>query len=162
METDDSLYHATPQTKGKVAHESIDKKTYSTQKNDLMSLPVYSEALGVMGKIDIYHQDKRTLIERKYQLKQIYRGQLYQLWAQYYCMVEMGYDIDHLAFYEISTNKTIPIELPTENDYLELLGFVEQFKNYNPNDTITVNLNKCIHCIYCNLCDKTQQLNVYT
>ena len=56
METDDSLYHATPQTKGRVAHESIDKKTYSTKKNDLMSLPVYSAMLGVMGKIDLYHQ----------------------------------------------------------------------------------------------------------
>ena len=162
MESDDSLYHASPQTKGKVAHESIDKKTYSTRKNDLVSFSVYSETLGVVGKIDLFHVDRKMLIERKYQLKQIFRGQLYQLWAQYYCLTEMGYLIDHLAFYEISTNKTIPIEITQEKEFNELVNFIERFKNYNPEDKIITNSNKCIHCIYCNLCDKTQQTNVYT
>ena len=27
METDETMYHATPQTQGRVAHESVDKKT---------------------------------------------------------------------------------------------------------------------------------------
>ena len=27
METDETIYHATPQTQGRVAHESVDKKT---------------------------------------------------------------------------------------------------------------------------------------
>ena len=162
METDETLYHATPQARGKVAHETVDKKTYSTRKVDLVSLPVFSESLGVMGKIDLLHINKKTLVERKYQLKQIFRGQLYQLWAQYFCLLEMGYEVEHIAFYEISTNKTIPVNLPTQAEYIELQVFIERFKNYNPDTEIATNQNKCIHCIYCNLCDKTQLDNVYT
>lgn len=47
METDETMYHATPQTQGRVAHESVDKKTASNRANDILSLPVYSEEYGV-------------------------------------------------------------------------------------------------------------------
>lgn len=94
METDEGLYHATPQTKGKLAHEPVDTKTSSNRKDEILALPVMSEQLGVMGKTDVYRKKEKKLIERKYQLKQIYQGQIYQLWAQYFCMVEMGYEIE--------------------------------------------------------------------
>lgn len=162
METDEDLYHATPQTKGRAAHESIDTKTYSTRKDDIISLPVYCDELGVMGKIDIYKQAEKKLIERKYQLKKIYKGQLYQVWAHYFALIEMGYEVEHIAFYETSTNKTIPIDLPNENDKNELKEMISYFKKFNPADKITVNPNKCTHCIYCNLCDKTEAENVYS
>ncbi len=162
MESDEGLYHATPQTKGRVAHETIDNKTYSSRKSNIMSLPVYSEKLEIMGKIDLYNQDKKMLIERKYQLKQIYRGQIYQLWAQYYCMIDMGYEVEKLAFYEISKNKMIPVEVPSEQDFMELSHFLEEFRNYKPSTSIEINPNKCAHCVYCNLCDKTNIDNVYT
>lgn len=45
MEEDETLYKATPQIRGTIAHEGIDKKTGSTKKADIMSLPVYSESL---------------------------------------------------------------------------------------------------------------------
>lgn len=162
MGADEGLYHATPQTRGKAAHETVDNKTYSTRKCDIMSLPVYSESLGIEGKIDLYKFDKKMLIERKYQLKQIYRGQIYQLWAQYFCMTEMGYEVLSLSFYEISTNKMIPVDLPEEMGRVELISFLEMFKDYNPELPVHVNGNKCAHCIYCNLCDKTDNDNVYT
>jgi CRISPR-associated protein Cas4 len=163
METDESLYKATPQVKGSIAHEGIDKKTGSTRKSDLYSMPVYSDQLGIRGKIDIYKSDKKQLIERKNNIKKIFRGQIYQLWAQYFCMTEMGYQVELLNFYEISTNKMIPIKIPSEENKKELEIFIQQFKNYNPSeDVITVNTNKCLHCIYCNLCDKTTYDNVYT
>lgn len=162
MEADEGLYHATPQTKGRVAHETIDNKTYSTRKNDVMSLSVCSDSLGVIGKIDLYKKDKKLLIERKYQLKQIFKGQIYQLWTQYLCMIEMGYDVQELAFYEISTNKMIPVNLPDELELVELKSFIAKFRNYTPDMPVTVNLNKCVHCVYCNLCDKTTTANVYT
>ena len=162
METDEGLYHATPQTKGRVAHEAIDHKSYSTKKSDIMSLNVCSETLKITGKIDLYKQDKKLLIERKYQLKQIFRGQIYQLWAQYFCLIEMGYDVQTLAFYEISTNKMIPVELPHEEGLAELKLFISKFRNFTPDTSVTINPNKCIHCIYCNLCDKTSTENVYT
>lgn len=162
MEADESMYHATPQKQGRASHESVDRKSASTKKADILSLPIISERLCIIGKIDMYRADTKTLIERKYQLKQIFRGQLYQLWAEYFCMIEMGYEVEHLAFYEISTNKTIRVELPNEDNYNELSMFLLKYRNYDPETSVTtINSNKCIHCIYCNLCDKTDTENVY-
>lgn len=42
METADDIYKATPQAKGTIAHQGVDKKKSSTRKSDIMSLPVYS------------------------------------------------------------------------------------------------------------------------
>lgn len=142
-------------------HESVDNKTSSNRKEDILALSVMSEQLGVMGKIDVYKQKEKKLIERKYQLKQIYQGQIYQLWAQYFCMLEMGYEINNISFYEISTNKTIPVNLPTNKDRKELITFIKNFRKYNPSEPISININKCSHCIYSNLCDKNEQENVY-
>lgn len=163
MESDEDIYKAKPQSKGTDAHKSIDKKSGSTRQADIFALPVFSDSLGISGKIDVYKKDRKLLIERKYMLKNIYRGQIYQLWGQYFCMTEMGYEIEHLAFYEISTNKMIRIDLPGEAGREELERHIANFKAYNPSESsFRVNPNKCVHCIYCNLCDKTTQDNVYT
>ena len=163
METDETMYHATPQTKGKLAHEGIDQKKASNRADDILALSVYSEKYGIMGKIDLYKRKEKKLIERKNQLKKIFRGQLYQLWGQMVCMQEMGYEIESLAFYEMSTNKMIPVEMPEERDLQELRDFIKRFREYNPDCTpFTINPNKCRHCIYSNLCDKTTEENVYT
>ena len=162
MDTDESMYHATPQTKGKIAHEAIDQKRSSNRADVLLALPIYSERFHLMEKIDVYRKKERKLIERKYNLKQIYRGQIYQLWAQMYCLREMGYDVDAIAFYEISTNKMIPIELPTQAEEEEFEAFIRQYLTYDPSQSISIHPNKCAHCIYCNLCDKTNEENVYT
>lgn len=162
MESDEGLYHAIPQVRGQVAHETTDRKTYTTHKADIMSLPVYSEALRIMGKIDLYKQDRKLLVERKFQLKNIYRGQYYQLWAQYLCMQEMGYGVEELAFYETSTNKMIPVALPNEGEKAELVTFIHRLRNFRPEEFLPANANKCTHCIYCNLCDKADTDNVYT
>lgn len=111
MDTDEGQYKAMPQTQGKVAHQATDKKTASNRADDLLSLPVYSEEYGLMGKIDVYKRKEKKLIERKYQLKQIFQGQIYQLWAQMLCLREMGEEVESLAFYETSTNKMIPVPL---------------------------------------------------
>lgn len=161
MDTDEGLYHATPQTKGRIVHEPIDTKKASNRADDLQSLAVMSEEYRLMGKIDIYKGKERKLIERKYQLRNIYQGQIYQLWAQYLCMKEMGYDIESLAFYEISTNKMIPIDLPSDYQIVEFKGFLDTYRNYDPSQPLHVNENKCKHCIYCNLCDKMDGENVY-
>lgn len=162
MEADESIYHASPQVRGKAAHKAIDAKTYSTRKEDVMSMSVCSERLRLVGKIDLYRRDKKMLVERKFRLKQIYQGQLYQLWAQYVCLQEMGYDVEKMAFYETSTNKMIPVELPKEQDNRNLETFIIRFREFRPENPIVINSNKCIHCIYCNICDKTDTDNVYT
>lgn len=161
MGTDEGLYHATPQTKGRNAHETIDTKTASNRADDLQSFPVMSEKYKLMGKIDIYRGKEKELIERKYQLRHIYQGQIYQLWAQYLCMTEMGYDINSIAFYEISTKKKIPIDLPTSEQLDQFVTFLDKYQLYNPEQPITTNYNKCKHCIYCSICDKSSEDNVY-
>lgn len=161
--TDDDLYKAKPQLLGTRAHEGADNKTGSTRKADVFALPVISHTLGITGKIDVYKSDRRLLIERKNNLKTIYRGQLYQIWGQFFCMTEMGYEIEKLAFYEVSTNKMTYLDLPGEEQRGELKLLIDKMKAYNVLETpIEVNPNKCQHCIYCNLCDKTDTDNVYS
>ena len=161
MDTDEGLYHAKPQTRGRIAHETVDNKSASNRKDDLLSLPVYSARYKLMGKVDIYRRKEKLLIERKYQLKQIYQGQIYQLWAQYFCLLEMGHEVERIAFYETSTNKMIPVSLPDKNDIIQFSAFIERFRQFNPVEMIRLNPNKCKYCIYCNLCDKTEEENVY-
>lgn len=163
MGSDEDMYKAPPQLSGSNAHSATNNRRSSTCKDDIMALPVYSDELGITGIIDIYKGSQHLLIERKNNLKHIFRGQIYQLWAQYFCMIEMGYLIDKIAFYEISTNKMLYQPLPTDKDKVELATFIKKFRDYSPDTThFVVNSNKCRHCIYCNLCDKTIEDNVYT
>lgn len=163
MGADDEVYKAQPQQRGTAAHAAVDAKRGSTRRADLMAMPVYSDSLGVAGTIDVYKADAHLLIERKNNLKTIYRGQIYQLWAQYFCLTEMGYTVERLAFYEVSTRRIFPVDLPGEAGRQELEALIRRFKTYHPDiDRITVNPNKCAHCIYSNLCDKTDTDNVYT
>jgi len=163
MDTDETMYHATPQTQGRIAHETIDNKSACNRVDDILALPVYSERYGLMGKIDIYKRKEKKLIERKYKLKQIYQGQIYQLWAQMLCLQEMGYEVETLAFYEMSTNKTISVTIPTEEELQQFKTFLQHFRSFDPASThFSINPNKCAHCVYCNLCDKTSENNVYT
>ena len=161
MGGDEELTHAAPQTQGKASHAAIDQKNYSSLKSDIPGLAVFSDELGIKGKIDLYKSKEKLLIERKHKLLKIYRGQIYQLWAQYFCIIEMGYEVEKLAFYAMSTNTSFPVELPNEEQKEELKQFIEQFKSYDPSRRIEININKCAHCIYCNLCDKIDTENVY-
>mgnify|MGYP003537953032 CR=1 FL=1 len=154
MESDESQYHATPQTRGRIAHKTIEEKSTTNGKWDLVSISVCSSEFRIYGKIDLYRYSTKTLIEKKYQLKSIYRGQIYQSWAQYYCLCEMGIKVDKLSFYEISTNKMIPVSLPDVNGREEFITFLSAIREYNPLTNINVNANKCRYCIYSNLCDK--------
>lgn len=159
--TDESLYHAVPQTRGRIAHKSVDEKRASTHKDVLESISVSSIKYGIVGKIDVFKVKEKMLIERKYQLKQIFQGQLYQLWAQMLCLDEMGYKVEQLAFYETSTRKTILVEKPSTEDIMSFEEFLSTIRKFDPMAPLSQNLNKCRHCIYCNLCDKTDEDNVY-
>ena len=77
--------------------------------------------------------DQHLFIERKNNLKHLFKGQLYQLWAQYFCMIEMGYKVESIAFYEISTNKMMYQTLPTENNKIE-----SYTKHFSMEDSIII------------------------
>jgi CRISPR-associated protein Cas4 len=83
------MYHTTDQIAGTIAHTSIDTGRYSTRKDILQGMSVYSDRLGIAGKIDIY--DKRTgiLTERKRKIHKIYDGYLWQIYGQYWYLADM-------------------------------------------------------------------------
>lgn len=158
---DKSMYQALPQVRGSASHKSIDQHTYSSSKNDLTGISVVSETLGVYGVIDLYKYDKCLLIERKYKIHKLYKGQIYQLYAQYYCMIESGFIVNELSIYSLSDNHKYEISLPDEKQYEELLRFIQSFRMWNPTDPVNINTNKCTHCIYASLCDKATEDHVY-
>lgn len=153
---DNALYYTTNQTKGKTAHQSIDRNSYSTHKNDIVGLEVFSDKYRLCGKIDIFHASKKLLVERKRKIVTIYDGYKYQLYAQYFALMEMGYQIDHIAFHSLIDNKRYQIELPFGAELEKFEAIVNAVHNFNPANTkILVNNSKCASCIYHHLCDIT-------
>lgn len=159
--TDEDVYYALPQIKGKEAHSSIDTRTNTLGQRVIESLSVQSVKFGLYGIIDLYFQDTGELVERKNNLKTIFIGQIYQLWAQCISMQEMGYDVRMLSFYEITTRKRTPIDLPNEQDLLQFSDFLNRYRTIDLHSFKPLNANKCNHCIYCALCDKSTFENVY-
>ena len=153
---DTLTYQEASQINGSSAHEAVDKGTYSSKKSILMAIDVYSEKYNIVGKIDIYDMEKKHLIERKRQIKTIYDGYIFQLYAQYFAMVEMGYEIDKLFLYSMSDNKKYPVELPTKgNKMLEKFECViEEMKKFSLDSFIQDNAEKCRNCIYESACDR--------
>lgn len=60
-----------------------------------------------------------------------------------FCLQKMGYEVESLAFYEQSTNKMIPIAMPTEQEIEQFGEFIHQFNSFNPANEININPNVC-------------------
>lgn len=152
---DKLTYYSFYQTNGLDAHKSVDDRSYPVA-NTIKSLEVYSEKYNLIGKIDIYNKDTKTLIERKKKVKQIYDGYVFQLYAQYFAMVEMGYEVRNLMIHSLDDNKNYHIDLPCENKKLFDLfeKTVKQFSDFDITDFVQTNKSKCINCIYAPYCDR--------
>ena len=149
-------YQCSDQINGSKAHESVDNKTYSTKKSVLMSLDVYCEKYNLVGKIDMFDISTGILTERKKTIKKIYDGYIFQLYAQYFALKEMGYDVKRIQFHSISDNKNYMISLPEDDldmfeKFEKTIQKIKDFKieNFNQN-----NIEKCKHCIYEPACDR--------
>ncbi len=154
------VYTAKPQQRGKTAHQIID--TQNKPKNNILKgAYVLSNKLGVYGKIDTLYTKKQKLVESKFQIKTIYRGYLYQLWAQYFALTEMGFSIKELNFFSMRERQTIPIKIPGQVEFDELRAHIKKIARFNFESEINVNPVKCQHCIYAALCDKTNLDHVY-
>ena len=152
---DKSIYTQTPQLKGEVAHKSIDTKTYSDKCTVLQNFEVYSDKYKLFGKIDIYDIQLKKLVERKREIKNIYDGYIFQLYAHYFCLIEMGFSIENLALYDLTHNKTYPILPPNENKEMveKFEKLIDDIQNYSLYEAFTPLQSKCENCIYSNLCD---------
>lgn len=140
---DTKTFHDNPQTIGRISHENIENETYTTSKHILQALSVYSAYLGVKGKIDIYDSKTGYLIERKYRVKSIYKGFRYQLYAQMYCLEELGFKVKRLFIQSLSDNKRYEISIPTQEERKEFENIISQMKLF---DIVALNNHACNHC----------------
>jgi CRISPR-associated protein Cas4 len=154
----EQLYKAKPQIIGKEAHDAIDHNRYSTRTDILMGMEVYTSKYKIAGKIDVFDCKIGRLTERKREIKKIYDGYVFQVYAQYFGLEEMGYKVNEIIIHDMIHNKNYPIPLPSKDS--EMLKKFEELINeinaYNLDDNDFVpNPEKCKNCIYSNLCDKS-------
>ena len=147
---DNLTYQSSYQINGSKAHESVDNSSYSTKKSIITALDVYSDKYKLSGKIDIYDMEKQLLIERKKHISKIYDGYVFQLYAQYYALTEMGYAVQKLEIRSLDDNKKCKINLPDEdllmkNRFEEL---IDTMRSFDLNEFYQSNIEKCKKCIY--------------
>ena len=150
------LYQSSDQLNGTKAHETIDNAKYTGSVSTLQSLEVYCEKYNLIGKIDLFEKKTNTLIERKKKVKTIYDGYVFQVYAQYFAMTEMGYAVNKILIRSIDDNKNYPIELPQNNSTMlqKFENTIDEINKFNFSDFIQSNSEKCLHCIYEPYCDR--------
>jgi len=141
-------YHQTPQVAGRLNHEAIESGTYSTLRRFVMGLEVSSEKYNLVGKIDIYDRERKALIERKTRIKTIYPGYRYQLYAQYFCMKEMGHEVKTLFIHSLEDNKRYPIPVPKKKEREEFEAVLQKIREFGPKDMQNHSCERCAKSIY--------------
>lgn len=155
-ELEERMYYGQVQLDGKAVHAAVDEKRYSTHKNVLQSLDVYSDEYKLCGKIDIFDAEKGLLTERKKHIERIYDGYIFQLYAQCVCLREMGYDVKRLRFYSSDDNKVYPIKLPeADGEMFEKFKTTNfEMQNFDVSSYKPKSPEKCRNCIYNDFCDR--------
>lgn len=131
-ELNTSNFHSESQVKGSINHENIEKRTFSTSKDILQGVFVYSEKYKIVGKIDIYDRKKEILIERKTKVKQVFDGYKYQLYAQYFCLLEMGETPKKLQIRSMEDNKVYDVAIPDQTEIEKFEKIIEEIKIFDP------------------------------
>lgn len=151
------LYQTTDQIDGTNAHKAVDQGTYSTSSDILCGIDVYSEKYGLVGKIDIYDRKRKILRERKRQIKNLYDGYIFQIYAQYFSMIEMGYEVGRLELYSMVDNKTYDILLPEKNADMRIKfeRLIADIHGFSLEKFEQTNKAKCVRCIYEPACDRS-------
>ncbi|MEG0408165.1 MAG: type V CRISPR-associated protein Cas4 [Bacilli bacterium] len=147
------LYQNKEQLDGTRVHKFLDEKK-STDRNILQATKVYSDEYNLIGCIDVYNISEGILTERKKHISVIYDGYVFQLYAQYFCLVEMGYDVKSIQLYSYSDNRTYSVLLPS-NDSLMCNKFktvLREIELFSFNEFKQNNELKCKKCIYEELC----------
>lgn len=149
-------YQQKPQITGKAAHATIDEKTYSTRKNILQGIELYCDKYKLCGKLDVFDADTGKLTERKREIKVIYDGYVFQVYAHCHALTEMGYEVKSIVLHDIVHNKNYPIALPPDNPEMQQ-KFEKLISDINAFDMQRTEFTpleaKCRKCIYSNLCD---------
>lgn len=157
LDSETTLYQSVNQLNGKAAHEAIDNRRYSTRTSVLQARSVYCEKYNLVGKIDIFDTSNGILIERKKKVVNIYDGYIFQVYAQFFALSEMGYEVKSIRIYSMDDNKTYPIRKP-EDDPDMLLKFeqtINDMKTFDMENYIQTNAEKCRRCVYEPACDRS-------
>lgn len=148
------LYQDSFQINGTNAHKNSDTATYSTCKSVLQGVSVYCEKYNIYGKIDVFDKEKGILTERKKKIRTIYDGYVFQLYAQYFALSEMGYSIETIRLYSMDDNKIYNLKKPCENQ-----NMLDRFEKLINDMSVFVlqgfhqdNIEKCSNCIYEIMC----------
>ena len=154
---DRMTYQSTDQINGTAAHKNVDEGKYSDKNNILQATDVYCEKYNLIGKIDIYDEERKVLRERKKKIKTVYDGYVFQVYAQYFSLKEMGYEIQAIELYSMDDHKTYKIDLPEDNvSMLEKFEqVIEKINNFDFDSFVQTNTKKCEHCIYEPACDRS-------
>jgi len=149
----EKLYHSKPQTVGKIKHENIENGYYSTSKHIIQGLPVFSTKYNLAGKIDIYDSKNKHLIERKAKVKKIYDGYRLQLYAQYFCLLEMGFEVQKMYIHSLFDNKRYQVNVPNDEELEKFEKIINDINSTDMNNLVlNSNNEKCDNCIYRELC----------
>ncbi len=143
-------YQCSDQLNGTAAHETVDTATYSSSCNILQGISCYCEKYNVVGKIDLFDIRKGVLTERKREIKNVYDGYVYQLYAQYFSLKEMGYDVKQIRLYSLITNTVFKQDLPENNPTMlkKFEKLIEDIRCFDIEAFKQTNVEKCRHCIY--------------
>ncbi len=143
-----SSYHEAPQVRGNETHAAVDQKRYSHRKDILQGLSIYSEELQVQGKLDTFNVKTGELVERKTKIIKLQEGNYMQLYAQYFCLLEMGYRPKVLSFYSMLDNKKYPVAVPGEIEKNRLKTIIRQMQSYTQEDLLAHHCANCNNNIY--------------
>jgi len=146
-------YHSTAQKVGLAAHKSVDEGEYSSRKNILQGITVYSEKYRLLGRIDLFDISSGELCERKYSVSAVYDGFRYQLYAQYFALTEMGYQVSSMKIYSKKDNRSYPVSVPVTEEIFEFEELLDKIRAFSLDDEFCQNEKKCLKCIYSPLCD---------
>lgn len=150
-------YQSEKQINGSHAHEKIDNNQYTTSKDVITSLEVYSSKYNVVGKIDVYYVSSATIVERKKQIKEIYDGYIFQVYAQYFGMIDAGYPVRKIKMHSLIDNKTYEIKCPEDNPEMlrKFEKVIEDIRRFDMESFVQQNSAKCRNCIYEPACDRS-------
>ena len=155
--TDTMLYHTAYQINGTATHQNIDSGTYSSSKDILTGIDVYCERYALNGKIDIFNIKTGVLTERKTYVSAIYDGQIFQVYGQYFSLLEMGYEARKIVIHSIKDNKNYSIPLPYEDSVMlcKFEGTLQKMRDFDISVFTQNNPKKCSMCIYEPSCDRS-------
>ena len=149
------------QINGSASHAASDSGDYSDRKTVLQAIPVYCEQYGLVGKIDVFDISTGVLTERKRQIKTVYDGYVFQLYAQYFSLSEMGYTVKELRLYSMIDNKKYPVPFPDDDPEMfeRFLSTLHKIRSFNFDGFRQDNGEKCLHCIYEPLCSFAREVS---